>query len=50
MKWSVDQYFTDAQDGLIKRLELTKTDRDFLGKVKKLTRTKDVFTEAIQVL
>ena len=44
MKWSVDQYFTDAQDGLIKRLELTKTDRDFLEKVKQ-TKVKALFTE-----
>ncbi|MGG7670747.1 CBASS cGAMP synthase [Yersinia sp. J1] len=52
MKWSAHLYLTDTNDGLMKRLEPTKSDKDFLEKLKETirTRTKDVFEEAKQVI
>ncbi|MBL0539609.1 cyclic GMP-AMP synthase DncV-like nucleotidyltransferase [Aeromonas caviae] len=52
MKWSAHLYLTNTNDGLMKRLEPTSTDKASLEKLKDTIRirTKGVFTEAKDVV
>lgn len=52
MKWSAHLYLASANDGLMKRLEPTNTDNNFLEELKDTIRkrTKAVFTEAKDVV
>lgn len=52
MKWSAHLYLTGSNDGLMKRLEPTKTDIEFLEELKKKIRNriKNVFAEAKDVI
>ncbi|WP_319784043.1 CBASS cGAMP synthase [Oceanisphaera sp. IT1-181] len=52
MKWSAHLYLTNTNDGLMKRLEPTRTDNSSLEKFKTMIRmrTKAVFTEAQEIV
>lgn len=52
MKWSAHLYFTGSNDGLMKRLEPSKADINFLEELKKKIRNriKNVFAEAKDVI